>query len=304
MAASQPITQAQIDALKTTLRANFMAGLALGKETWPMVAALIKSDSKANTYAWLTQFPAFRKWVGARSHKAVSEKAYTVVNDKFEATIDVPRTDIEDDTFGHYAAVASGAGQSLVDLKNDLIFQSIADGFIHTCYDGQFFFDSDHPLFPNEDGTGTATVQSNLQAGTSAPWVLLCTDRAPKPLYLQERIPAQFESQTTAASPQVFDLDTYSFGGRWRGNAAYGFWQCAFGSKAALTTQNFEDGYDAMMNFKGDGGRKLGIVPNKLVVGVSNRAKAEAILKVAKLANGADNTNFNRVELIVTPWMV
>jgi phage major head subunit gpT-like protein len=98
----QAITQAQIDALKTTLKANFMAGLALGKETWPMVAALIKSDSKSNTYAWLTQFPQFREWVGSRLHKLVAEKAYTVNNRKFETTIDIQRTEIEDDAFGQY----------------------------------------------------------------------------------------------------------------------------------------------------------------------------------------------------------
>jgi phage major head subunit gpT-like protein len=85
-----------------------------------------------------------------------------------------------------------------------------------------------------------------MQAGASAPWILLCTDRAPKPLYLQERMAVQFDSQTTAASPIVYDTDVYSFGGRWRGNAAYGFWQCAFGSKADFTKQNFEDAYDAM----------------------------------------------------------
>ncbi len=297
------ITQAQLDALKTTLKAKFNAGLALTPDDWRMVAGFMKSDSKSNTYAWLSQFPAFREWVGSRLHKALAEKAYNVVNKKFEATVDVQRTDIEDDLLGHYASIAESQGQAAKDLMNDLIFQAVAAGFTSPCYDDQYFFDTDHPVYANEDGTGAVTSVSNMQAGAGAPWVLLCTKRAPKPLYLQERVAVQFESQTTAATPNVFDLDVYSFGGRWRGNAAYGFWQCAFGSKADLTVANFEAAYDAMMNCKGDGQRKLGIVADTMLVGPSNRVKAEAILAKEKINGGDSNTNYKRLGLIVTPWM-
>jgi phage major head subunit gpT-like protein len=297
------ITQAQLDALKTTLKAKFNSGLAMSPDDWRKVAGFVPSSSKSNTYAWLSQFPAFREWVGSRLHKAVAEKAYTVVNRKFEATVDVQRTDIEDDAFGHYATVTESQGQAATDLKNDLIFQAYPAGFSTTCYDDQYFFDTDHPVYANEDGTGAVTPVSNMQAGTGAPWILLCTKRAPKPLYLQERVAVQFESQTSAATPQVFDLDVYSFGGRWRGNAAYGFWQCAFGSKAALTVANFEAAYDAMMQFKGDGLRKLGIMADTMLVGPANRVAAEAILAKQLINGGESNTNYKRVELIVTPWM-
>ncbi len=298
-----PITQAQLDSLKTTLRVRFNAGLALSPDDWRKVAGFIRSDSKSNTYAWLSQFPAFREWVGTRLHKKLAEKAYAVVNKKYEATIDVERTDIEDDLLGHYGSIAEGHGQAAKDLQNDLIFQAYAAGFTSLCYDGQNFFDTDHPVYPNEDGSGTAATVSNMQAGSGAPWILLCTKRAPKPLYLQERMAVQFESQTKADSEIVFDQDKYSFGGRWRGNAAYGFWQCAFGSKADLTVANFEGAYDAMMQVKGDGNRQLGIIADTMLVGPTNRVKAEAILNKDRLANGESNINYKRVELVVTPWM-
>ena len=297
------ITQAQLDALKTTLKAKFNSGLALSPDDWRKVAGFVPSSSKSNTYAWLSQFPAFREWVGSRLHKAVAEKAYTVINRKFEATVDVQRTDIEDDAFGHYATVTESQGQAATDLKNDLIFEAYPAGFSSLCYDDQYFFDTDHPVYAKEDGTGAVTPVSNMQAGTGAPWILLCMKRAPKPLYLQERVAVQFESQTSAATPNVFDLDVYSFGGRWRGNAAYGFWQCAFGSKAALTVSNFEAAYDAMMGFRGDGLRKLGIMADTMLVGPSNRVAAEAILGKQLINGGESNTNYKRLELIVTPWM-
>jgi phage major head subunit gpT-like protein len=297
------LTQTQIDALKTTLVARWNAGLKLSPDDWRKIAKLVTSNGKSNTYEWLSQFPAFREWVGSRLHKQFKETAYTVVNRKFEATVDVQRTDIEDDNIGQYGTLAESAGQSATDLKNDLIFQAIAAGFTSVCYDGQYFFDTDHPVAANEDGSGAVASVSNMQAGTGAPWVLLCTKRAAAPIYLQERMAAQFDSITSVQNGNVFDLDVYSFGGRWRGEAAYGFWQCAFGSKAALTADNFNAGYTAMMKFNGDGGRKLGIVPDTLLTGPDNMAAAEALLKAQQNAAGASNTNYNKVQLIVTPWM-
>lgn len=297
------LTQAQIDNLKTTLVARWNAGLALSKEEWKLIAKLITSNGRSNTYAWLTQFPAFREWVGARLHKTVAERAYQVANRKFEVTVDVDVDDIDDDNLGQYGTLAEGAGQSAIDLKNDLIYQALAAGFASECYDGQYFFDTDHPTFANEDGTGALVPVSNMQAGAGAPWILLCTKRAPAPIYLQERMQPRFDQLTSVQGDRNFDYDQISFGGKWRGDAAYGFWQCAFGSKAALTADNFEAAYDAMGNFKGDGQRKLGILADTLVVGLANRAAAEAILNKQNLAGGESNTNYKRVELIVTPWL-
>jgi phage major head subunit gpT-like protein len=297
------LTSEQLLALKTTLVARFNKGLVVQREDWKKVAGYIESGSASNTYGWLSQFPAFREWVGSRLHKALAEKAYTVANKKFENTIDIPREAIEDDAFGHYGDVAQSYGESISDLFNDLIFAALAAGFTSLCYDGQYFFDTDHPVYANEDGTGAATSVSNLIAGTGEPWVLLCTSRAPKAVYLQNRLKPQFYSVTSVDSAKVFDDDVYSFGGRWRGNAAYGFWQCAFGAKSALTEADFNTAYDAMLKFKGDGGRKLGITPDLLVVGPNNRAAAEKLILAQNKTGGESNTNYKKVELLVSPWL-
>ncbi|MDR0673334.1 MAG: Mu-like prophage major head subunit gpT family protein [Zoogloeaceae bacterium] len=305
-----PITQQQLDALKTSIVARFNAGLAAAPDDWTKIARLIPSSSKSNTYAWLSQFPAFREWVGARAHKALAEKAYTVVNKKFEATVDVQRTDIEDDAFDHYGAIAESAGRSAIDHKNSLIFEALKAGFTSECYDGQYFFDADHPVYANEDGTGGVTTVSNLvpldtdgEEEASEPWALLCTKRAVAPLYLQERVPVEFAANTAVWSDNVFNLDVYSYGARWRGNAAYGFWQCAVGSQAVLTVENFEKAYNTMMKFTGDGGRILGLIPDLLVVGPDKMADAERLLKTQFNPDGGSNIHYQKVDLLVTPWM-
>ena len=302
--ATQILTQAEITALNTTMKARFNAGLVSANEVWKMIAMLVASSGASNTYEWLSQFPAFREWVGARNHKVAKATAFTVANRKFENTLDIPREKIEDDNYGMYGDIAQSYGQSVIDLKNDLVFGAIAAAFASICYDGQFFFDTDHPVYPNEDGSGVAATVSNMQAGALEPWVLLCTDRAPKPFYLQERVAAEFVPKTSAVnSDGVFENDVFSYGGRWRGDAVYGFWQLAFGSKAALSVANFEAGFLAMETVKGDGNRKLGITPDLLVCGPANRSAAEALLKAQKNAAGADNVNYNKVKLLVTPWM-
>lgn len=298
------LTQAQLDALNTTIKARFNAGLAAKKEDWRKVAKPMTSDGAHNTYEWLSAFPAFREWVGPRTHKVAKETAYTVKNRKFENTLDIPVEKIEDDAYGMYGDVAESYGESVFDLQNDLVFGQVASGFSTVCYDGQFFFDTDHPVYANEDGTGAVSNVSNMQVGVGEPWVLLCTNRAPQPFYLQERIKAQLVAKTNAVtSDSVFENDVISYGGRWRGDGVCGFWQLAYGSKADLTADNFTAAFKAMMKFKGDGNRKLGVIPNLLVVGPDNMGAAEELLKAVNKANGASNTNYQKVELLVSPWM-
>lgn len=304
MAALNVITPAQLAAINTAMVARFNKGLAAKNEDWKKIAKPISSNGKSNTYAFLSQFPAFREWVGARLHKVANTTAFQVLNRKFENTLDVPVDEIEDDNWGMYADLAETHGQSVHDLMNDLVFGKVPLGFSEVCYDNQFFFDTDHPVYPNEDGTGVATTVSNMQAGVGEPWVLLCTKRAPQPFYLQERVKAQFVPKTSAlTSDGVFENDMMSFGGRWRGEAVFGFWQLAFGSKADPTEANFEAAFKAMETVKGDGNRKLGITPDLLICGPNNRKAFETLLKADKNAAGASNTNYNKVELLVTPWM-
>ena len=39
----------------------------------------------------------------------------------------------------------------------------ISGGFTNLCYDGQPFFNTNHPVYPNTDGTGDAVDVSNAR---------------------------------------------------------------------------------------------------------------------------------------------
>jgi len=298
------ITPALITSLRTGFSKAFQDALTATPTDWEKVATRVPSSSASNTYGWLGQFPSLREWVGDRVLKNMAAQAYQVQNKLFEGTVAVKRTDIEDDNVGIYTPLFAEMGRAAATHPDQLVFGLLKTAHTVNCYDGQFFFDNDHPVYPNVDGTGTATQVSNVQAGTGAAWYLLDTSRALKPLIFQERTTPELEALTSTQDEAVFMRDEYRYGIRYRCNAGLGFWQMAYKSQADLTAANFNAAMAAMMSLKADGGRPLGIKPTVLVVPPSLRAAAIEIVKNERLANGASNPNFGVVDLIVSPWLV
>jgi phage major head subunit gpT-like protein len=86
-------------------------------------------------------------------------------------------------------------------------------------------------------------------------------------------------------------------------NVGYGLWQLAYGSKQALTPANYASARSAMMSFKGDNGKPLGIRPSLLVVPPSLDGDGRAILLSERDAAGATNQWRNTAQLLTTSWL-
>lgn len=300
------VNSATLAALRTEVRRQFGdAYAAMQAETfWKTVAMLVPSSTASNTYDWLGDFPDLREWVGDRVIKDMKENAYQITNKLFEGTVGIPRTAIEDDNVGTLGTRIRNMGQAAARHPDKMIADLIKGGNAATCYDGQFFFDTDHPVAANHDGTGAVTSVSNIQAGAGAPWYLLDCSGEIKPFIFQERTKPEFDTmEGTKDHDSVFIKDQYLYGIRYRCNAGYGFWQKAYRSGAALTGDNLDLAIAAMMSFKGDGGKALGVTPTHLLVPPSHRAAANKAVKVMFGDGGASNANYNAVEVIVTPWL-
>lgn len=303
------VNSTSLNALRTTIRGEFNIAFknANANSMYKKLATTIKSTSKTNTYDWLGKFPQMREWVGKRVLKDMSEASYQITNKKYEATLGVDRADIEDDNLGLYSTIAQSMGQEANDFLDREIAKLLKNGFTTTCYDGQNFFDEEHPVFEKVDGTGSKQLVSNIYkkspSDSSEPWYLLSLDRPLKPLIHQERTGMELEALTDTKDEAVFMEDVYSFGIRYRGNFGYGLWQQAVASKADLDSDAFEAAYKQMQEFKRDGGDPMGIRATALVVSPSLQSAAEKILKRTVLDNGAGNINYNKVELIVNPWL-
>ena len=289
------INQATLSDLFTGFKNAFNTGFRSAERYWERVATMVPSSTKQEHYAWLGQWPRLREWVGERHVKSLETHDYTIKNKSFEATVGVPREAIEDDNFGVYGANFQEMGHAAATHPDELVFALLANGFTTLAYDGQNFFDTDHEV-------GGASV-SNTQAGAGDPWFLLDTRRPLKPLIFQRRRDYTFQAMTREDDEAVFMRKEYRYGVDARVNVGFGFWQQAFGSKAVLDATNFNAALQAMMAFKSDEGRPLGIMPSLLVVGPTNRAAAKTVIEVEKNAAGADNINYKAVDILVVPWL-
>lgn len=280
-------------------KASFNTGFRDSPADWDKVATLVPSTTKEEHYAWLGQWPKLREWLGDRVVKDIVAHDYRIKNKKYEGTIEIDRDDLDDDTYGVYTPMMAEMGFAAKQHPDELVFGLLAAAFTTNCYDGQYMCDVDHPV-----GLGAAVQSvSNTQAGAGAPWFLIDGSRPLKPLIFQKRREYDLRMVTRLDDSGVFDTDKFKYGVDARCNVGFGFWQQLFGSKAALTQANFEANRAAMEAFKSDEGRPLNIKPTWLVCGPSNRAAANAVIAVGKLAGGADNPNYNAVKVLVTPQL-
>lgn len=282
------LTPAALRALNTSFSAAFNQAFAGVSPTWSRVAMEVPSTSRSNTYGWMKNLPGMRKWLGDRVVHSIEANAYSIVNEPFEMTIGVDRDDIEDDNLGTYAPLIAEIGLRAAEHPDEIVWPLLNAGFTTACWDGQYFFDTDHP---RTDGDGNVVSVSNFGGGAGTPWYLVDMSRAVKPLVLQMRKRPQFVPMDKADDEAVFSRKEIRYGVDDRKAAGFGLWQLAYASKQTLDVDTYMTARAAMMSMKGDGDRVLGLRPTLLVVPPSLEAKARTVLTAEMVAN---NTNIAR----------
>lgn len=295
------INQASINALFTGFKAEFNSGFDSAESLYQQIATVINSSTSAETYAWLGQYPMLREWIGDRQLKNMSASGYVLTNKKFESSVAIPRDAIDDDQYGIYSPLFREMGFAARVHPDELVFALLAAAASTVCYDGKNFFDTTHPV-------GAGTVSNYDATGGGALWALLDTRRPLKPFIFQKRRDYALKQMTDGQDEAVFMRDEYRYGIDARVNVGFGFWQQAYGSLNTLNTANFDAAMAAMQGFKSDEARPLGIMPNLLVCGPSNRAKALQVIKtdtIPSAAGTASQTNYNQnaVDVLVVPWL-
>jgi len=229
------INKQAIEDFFVSLLTLFNKALEAPPGEWSETATEVPSTAGENLYKWFGRFPGMRRWIGEKFIKSLEAYKYTITNAPFEATIEVLRDDIEDDNTGSYGIQATSIGQSANEWPGDLVNEAKNNAFTSPCYDGQYFYDTDHPV-------GGASVSN--------------------------RITAALSGATIAAA-----------------NASYG---------AART---------AMMGFKDEEGKNLGLKPTILEVAGNLDTAAKIILQHAKLTDGTENPYRDTAKLIVNPGL-
>ncbi|MBK5072570.1 Mu-like prophage major head subunit gpT family protein [Budviciaceae bacterium CWB-B4] len=300
------VTPDSVRALSVTFNKSFQDGVKLADSTYKQVAMVVPSSAAANVYAWLGQFPQMKEWIGSRTLRDMAAQGYTIPNILYESTVPVARTDIEDDNVGVYSPIFQMQGQESEQYPNRHVFGLFKVGETKLCYDGQNFFDTDHPVYANVDGTGTATPVSNYfaGAGTDPAWYLMDTTKPLKPFIFQERIKPQLTNKLSdQTSDHVFMEDEFLYGIRARSAVGFGLWQLCVKSTKPLTPESYEEAYQALRNMKADGGDPLNVTPNLLVVPSNLLPAAKTIVEKQFLAGGENNSNYGLSKILDAAWL-
>ena len=213
------ITPTTIRNLQTGFKAAFQAGYDSSPAFWNMLATEIPSSDRSETYGWMAKLPKMREWLGERVVQTLALHSYTLVNKTFESTVGVTREEIEDDRLGVFSPIMRDLGGQAAKQPDFLLADLIQAGNTSLGFDGQFFFDTDHPTSYYGQVAG---VQSNHFTGT------------------------------------------------------------------ALSHANYGVVRAAMMGFKGDDGKPLGVMPNILLVPPQLEKTGLEILQAQMISN---NTN-------------
>lgn len=293
------INRGNIAMLNQAFNAAFKAGMALAKPMWQEVAMLVPSSTGEEKYGWLGQTTKYREWIGDRQFQNLKQHDYTIKNKTFENTVAVPREAVDDDQYGVYSPLMQQLGQDAALHPDELVYGLLTAGFSTLCFDGQYFFDTDHPVGPNE---APASV-SNFQGGAGNAWFLLDTTKVIKPIIFQKRRDYNFVAKTAVTDDNVFMGNEFVYGSDARVNVGFGLWQLAYASRQTLNEANYGAAFAAMVGFKSDSGKPLAVKPNKLLVGPSNWDAALKVVQAENLANGATNVYRNTTQVALCPWL-
>lgn len=126
------------------------------------IANLFQSDQESETYKWLGMMPQMREWVGGRNAKGFRENGITIENKHYEATIEVLVREMRRDKTGQVMARIRELAQRTNAHWAKLLSTLIINAESTVCYDGQYFFDTDHS--EGDSGSQSNDIETDISA--------------------------------------------------------------------------------------------------------------------------------------------
>jgi phage major head subunit gpT-like protein len=294
------LNPANLALLEQGFSAAFRKGLGRISPSWSEVAMEIPSSTVENVYDWLNDSFSIREWIGDRVMQNVGTSDYRLKNKDFEGTVKVSKNRIEDDQYGSYSLLFEQMGDSTSLFPDKLVYSTLAAGLSTLCYDGQYFFDVDHPV----GRQGAEVSVSNHMGGSGEAWFILDTSKVLKPLIYQPRSPFKMVRMDAEKDENVFMRKELVYGVDGRANAGYGLWQLAFVNRNALDATAIKATLTAMSAQKSANGEPLNVEGTTIVVSPNLAETANDIINSSTLANGASNTLKGRLKIVKSGWLL
>lgn len=287
-----PLSQAQVDELRVTGTSAFETTLSQAvDETYKLFTMQESFGSEGYVPLMLSGIGAGQEWVDKRIMHDVTEYGIKYEGKVYENSIKRKNTAVADSI----VATASKVGAELAkDARQDSALRAL--NVLKANIKG---FDQES-LFGTHTYSAAAGAPSfnNDIEGPNFPWYLL-NDYS---LIEATRTDENTTFAVNGGTPDSylgFHEDKVAMGWRHRKIFAPAFWANSVRSCAPLTSANLRAAMNLQTKFKNDAGKRLGTKAKYLVVGTSNAAAAEALIKAALIDGGNTNLDLGRLQLVV-----
>lgn len=150
---------ASYQAVRRDLTIIFNKTAAASTPMYPTLCTKVDSTSRDENYGWLGDLPGMREWIGPREFKQLRGADYLLKNRKWESSLEVLKDDVDDDRTGQYRPRIEALAEEATYHPDELLFEVMNAAGTAQCYDGQYYFDTDHQW-------GDSGVQSNIVSRT------------------------------------------------------------------------------------------------------------------------------------------
>jgi phage major head subunit gpT-like protein len=162
------------------LTAKFDAGAEKAAPLYPTLCTMVPSAGADEKYGFLGAMPGMREWLGDRQFQTLAGGDYTLANKEWESSVAIQKKDIKDDRLGMYGPVLEQLGLEAAYHPDELLVTAIEAGESTACFDGQYFFDTDHSWgssgTQDNDLTGAAATNTNPTAAELKAAFQACVD--------------------------------------------------------------------------------------------------------------------------------
>ncbi len=131
---------------------------------WTQLAMHFTSNQQSETYKWLGTVPQVREWVGGRKVRPLRSHGVTIVNKTWESTIRVDADEQRRDKTGQIMVRVNELARRVATHPNKLLTSLLLTAEASVCYDGQYYFDTDH----EEGASGSQSNDISATADTPA----------------------------------------------------------------------------------------------------------------------------------------
>jgi phage major head subunit gpT-like protein len=127
-----------LDAIKTEFDAIFNDVYKDTEVMYPKIAMTVKSNTATSVHGWMERIKGVREWIGPRNLEDASGVGYSLTNQTWENTIQLKKSDVEDDQVGLLRPAVQLLGSSAKAHPDQLAVKLLKDNGL--CYDGIAFF--------------------------------------------------------------------------------------------------------------------------------------------------------------------